>query len=194
MLQKYLHVNTAGWKTPHFYKKSIHVVCLKIVTNSIQGNRSLPKNSTEEGYQVLGGIMGYVQKVFILWTIHEYNDLQPHWLGPQPLQPLAPQHLPFLQQACPVTCTLRALCKRKHDQKLFQIFACYNFSRHKVCLILIIPIQHFKRVKIPLLTKHKKCVNPTPDIKYNKMVLEPNVSPHKQIIKDGDVKECISTE
>ena len=28
----------------------------------------------------------------------------------------------------------------------------------------------------------------------NKMVLEPNVSPHKQIIKDEDVKECISTE
>ena len=26
----------------------------------------------------------------------------------------------------------------------------------------------------------------------NKMVLEPNVSPHKQIIKDDDVKECIS--
>ena len=25
-----------------------------------------------------------------------------------------------------------------------------------------------------------------------KMVLEPNVSPHKQIIKDDDVKECIS--
>ena len=30
---------------------------------------------------------------------------------------------------------------------------------------------------------------------YNyKMVREPNVSPHKQIIKDDDVKECISTE
>ena len=28
----------------------------------------------------------------------------------------------------------------------------------------------------------------------NKMVLEPNVSPHKQIIKDNDVKEYISTE
>ena len=28
----------------------------------------------------------------------------------------------------------------------------------------------------------------------NKMVREPNVSPHKQIIKDDDVKECISTE
>ena len=28
----------------------------------------------------------------------------------------------------------------------------------------------------------------------NKMVLEPNVSPHKQIIKDDDVKECISIE
>ena len=28
----------------------------------------------------------------------------------------------------------------------------------------------------------------------NKMVLEPNVSPHMQIIKDDDVKECISTE
>ena len=26
----------------------------------------------------------------------------------------------------------------------------------------------------------------------NKMVLEPNVSPHKQIIKDDDVKECIT--
>ena len=26
----------------------------------------------------------------------------------------------------------------------------------------------------------------------DKMVLEPNVSPHKQIIKDDDVKECIS--
>ena len=26
------------------------------------------------------------------------------------------------------------------------------------------------------------------------MVLKPNVSPHKQIIKDDDVKECISTE
>ena len=30
--------------------------------------------------------------------------------------------------------------------------------------------------------------------KRNKMVREPNVSPHKQIIKDDDVKECISTE
>ena len=30
--------------------------------------------------------------------------------------------------------------------------------------------------------------------KINKMVREPNVSPHKQIIKDDDVKECISTE
>ena len=29
---------------------------------------------------------------------------------------------------------------------------------------------------------------------FNKMVREPNVSPHKQIIKDDDVKECISTE
>ena len=28
----------------------------------------------------------------------------------------------------------------------------------------------------------------------NKMVREPNVSLHKQIIKDDDVKECISTE
>ena len=28
----------------------------------------------------------------------------------------------------------------------------------------------------------------------NKMVREPNVSPHKQIIKDDDVKECIYTE
>ena len=28
----------------------------------------------------------------------------------------------------------------------------------------------------------------------NKMVLEPNVSPHKHIIKDDDVKECISIE
>ena len=28
----------------------------------------------------------------------------------------------------------------------------------------------------------------------NKMVLEPNISPHKQIIKDDDVKECISIE
>ena len=28
----------------------------------------------------------------------------------------------------------------------------------------------------------------------NKMVREPNVSPHKQIIKDDDVKECISIE
>ena len=26
----------------------------------------------------------------------------------------------------------------------------------------------------------------------SKMVLEPNVSPRKQIIKDDDVKECIS--
>ena len=26
------------------------------------------------------------------------------------------------------------------------------------------------------------------------MVLEPNVSPHRQIIKDDDVKECISIE
>ena len=26
------------------------------------------------------------------------------------------------------------------------------------------------------------------------MVREPNVSPHKQIIKDDDVKECISIE
>ena len=26
------------------------------------------------------------------------------------------------------------------------------------------------------------------------MVLEPNVLPHKQIVKDDDVKECISTE
>ena len=30
--------------------------------------------------------------------------------------------------------------------------------------------------------------------KINKMVREPNVSPHKQIIKDDDVKECISIE
>ena len=29
---------------------------------------------------------------------------------------------------------------------------------------------------------------------HNKMVLEPNVSPHKQRIKDDDVKECISVE
>ena len=28
----------------------------------------------------------------------------------------------------------------------------------------------------------------------DKVVLEPNVSPHKQIIKDDDVKECISIE
>ena len=28
----------------------------------------------------------------------------------------------------------------------------------------------------------------------NKMVREPNVSPHKQNIKDDDVKECISIE
>ena len=28
----------------------------------------------------------------------------------------------------------------------------------------------------------------------DKMVREPNVSPHKLIIKDDDVKECISTE
>ena len=28
----------------------------------------------------------------------------------------------------------------------------------------------------------------------NKMVREPNVSPHKQIINDDDIKECISTE
>ena len=28
----------------------------------------------------------------------------------------------------------------------------------------------------------------------NKMVREPNVLPHKQIIKDDDVKECISIE
>ena len=28
----------------------------------------------------------------------------------------------------------------------------------------------------------------------NKIVREPNVSPHKQIIKDDDVKECISIE
>ena len=26
------------------------------------------------------------------------------------------------------------------------------------------------------------------------MVLKPNVSPYKQIVKDDDVKECISTE
>ena len=31
-------------------------------------------------------------------------------------------------------------------------------------------------------------------LKKNKMVREPNVSPHKQIIKDDDVKECISIE
>ena len=30
--------------------------------------------------------------------------------------------------------------------------------------------------------------------KKPKMVRKPNVSPHKQIIKDDDVKECISTE
>ena len=30
--------------------------------------------------------------------------------------------------------------------------------------------------------------------KANKMVREPNVSPHKQIIKDDDVEENISTE
>ena len=30
--------------------------------------------------------------------------------------------------------------------------------------------------------------------KKDKMVLEPNISPHKQIIKDDDVKECISIE
>ena len=29
---------------------------------------------------------------------------------------------------------------------------------------------------------------------FNKMVREPNVSPHKQIVKDDDVKECISIE
>ena len=29
---------------------------------------------------------------------------------------------------------------------------------------------------------------------YKKMVREPNVSPHKQIIKDDNVKECISIE
>ena len=28
----------------------------------------------------------------------------------------------------------------------------------------------------------------------DKMVREPNVSPHKQIIKDDDVEECISIE
>ena len=26
------------------------------------------------------------------------------------------------------------------------------------------------------------------------MVLKPNVSPHKQIVKDYDVKECVSVE
>ena len=31
-------------------------------------------------------------------------------------------------------------------------------------------------------------------LKKNKMVREANISPHKQIIKDDDVKECISTE
>ena len=30
------------------------------------------------------------------------------------------------------------------------------------------------------------------NIFLDKMVLEPNVSPHKQITKDDDVKECIS--
>ena len=30
--------------------------------------------------------------------------------------------------------------------------------------------------------------------KIHKMVVAPNISPHKQIIKDDDVKECISIE
>ena len=32
------------------------------------------------------------------------------------------------------------------------------------------------------------------DFLVNKMVREPNVSPHKQIIKDDDVEESTSTE
>ena len=35
---------------------------------------------------------------------------------------------------------------------------------------------------------------PLGELGLNKMVREPNVSPHKQIIKDDNVKECISIE
>ena len=45
------------------------------------------------------------------------------------------------------------------------------------------------KLSTPFWEKNKK-----KNKKQNKMVREPNVSPHKQIIKDDDVKECISIE
>ena len=43
-----------------------------------------------------------------------------------------------------------------------------------------------------MLSTEKGALKMHLDVMIYKMVLEPNVSPHKQIIKDDDVKECIS--
>ena len=61
------------------------------------------------------------------------------------------------------------------------------------CGNFILNYQIDQNVEISLLKKNSlKFSNLS--AKFNKMVREPNVSPHKQIIKDDNVKECISIE
>ena len=56
------------------------------------------------------------------------------------------------------------------------------------------PLECISRKKIENNFFSKSSNIPLILIYENKMVLEPNISSHKQIIKDDDVKECISTE
>ena len=54
---------------------------------------------------------------------------------------------------------------------------------------------YFKqRFVVYMLLPHCLAIITKNSSEFNKMVLEPNVSPHKQIVKDDDVKECISIE
>ena len=72
-------------------------------------------------------------------------------------------------------------CKTAHNEKLFCYTevqsAEYHYSFFYLNICQCLCIFYFKFV-----------------IQENKMVLEPNVSPHKQIAKDDDVKVCISNE
>ena len=69
----------------------------------------------------------------------------------------------------------------------------FHLSPHEnICTIALINIHYLYTVNVKESEAH--CVNGSQLAKMNKMVLEPNVSPHKQIIKDDDVKECISIE
>ena len=102
----------------------------------------------EMGYYVLGGIIGYVQKVFILWTIqmtysHSYLGYNPcsHWhynIFHFYNRPVRHMHNP-----CPL--------QKKTGSKPLLHIACHNISRHKVCLVLMIPIQHFKVCQDPTI-------------------------------------------